>query len=50
MVGVPARQIGWMSAHGEQLDLPLQGEGESVCLHSGDRYRLSGNLLERMAA
>ena len=24
MVGVPARQIGWMSAHGEQLDLPLQ--------------------------
>ena len=50
MVGVPARQISWMSAHGVQLDLPLQGEGESVCLHSGDRYRLSGNLLERMAA
>ncbi len=50
MVGVPARQIGWMSAYGEQLDLPLQGEGESVCLHSGDRYRLSGNLLEHMAA
>ncbi len=24
MVGVPARQIGWMSEFGEQLDLPLQ--------------------------
>ena len=23
MVGVPARQIGWMSEYGEQLDLPL---------------------------
>ncbi len=23
VVGVPARQIGWMSAHGERLDLPL---------------------------
>lgn len=27
MVGVPARQIGWMSEHGEQLDLPLTGQG-----------------------
>ena len=24
MMGVPARQVGWMSAHGERLDLPLQ--------------------------
>jgi len=40
MVGVPARQIGWMSRHGERLDLPLQGEGEAVCPHTGDRYRL----------
>ena len=23
VVGVPARQIGWMSRHGERLDLPL---------------------------
>lgn len=28
MVGVPARQIGWMSEYGEQLELPLQGSGE----------------------
>jgi UDP-2-acetamido-3-amino-2,3-dideoxy-glucuronate N-acetyltransferase len=27
MVGVPARQIGWMSEFGEQLDLPLHGAG-----------------------
>lgn len=40
MVGVPARQIGWMSRHGEQLDLPLTGSGEAVCPHTGDRYRL----------
>ena len=26
MVGVPARQIGWMSEFGEQLNLPLKGE------------------------
>lgn len=45
MVGVPARQIGWMSRHGERIDLPLRGEGEAVCEHTGDRYRLSGGQL-----
>jgi UDP-2-acetamido-3-amino-2,3-dideoxy-glucuronate N-acetyltransferase len=29
VVGVPARRIGWMSRHGERLDLPLTGEGEA---------------------
>jgi UDP-2-acetamido-3-amino-2,3-dideoxy-glucuronate N-acetyltransferase len=41
MVGVPARQIGWMSRYGEQLDLPLEGSGEAVCRHTGERYRVS---------
>ncbi len=41
MVGVPARQIGWMSEFGEQLDLPLSGEAEAKCPHSGKRYQLS---------
>lgn len=41
MVGVPARQIGWMSEFGEQLELPLSGDAETVCPHSGKRYRLS---------
>lgn len=31
VVGVPARQIGWMSRHGEQLDLPLAGNGQARC-------------------
>lgn len=42
MVGVPARQIGWMSEFGEQLDLPLQGEGEVLCQQSCACYRLQG--------
>ena len=42
MVGVPARQVGWMSEYGEQLDLPLQGEGEVLCQQSGACYRLQG--------
>ncbi|WPL18290.1 UDP-2-acetamido-3-amino-2,3-dideoxy-D-glucuronate N-acetyltransferase [Thiorhodovibrio winogradskyi] len=40
MAGVPARQIGWMSAHGERLDLPLEGEGQARCFATGQRYRL----------
>lgn len=40
MVGVPARQIGWMSRYGEQLSLPLTGRVEVICPHTGDRYLL----------
>ena len=40
MVGVPARQIGWMSRHGERLNLPLSGDAETVCEHTGQRYLL----------
>ena len=39
MVGVPARQIGWMSEYGEQLDLPLSGHEEAQCPHTQQRYR-----------
>lgn len=41
MAGVPARQIGWMSAHGERLDLPLEGREEAVCKATGVRYELN---------
>ena len=44
-VGVPARQIGWMSEFGEQLDLPVGGDGEAVCAKSGSKYRLSNGKL-----
>lgn len=47
MAGVPARQIGWMSAYGERLDLPLHGESEAICPATGDRYRLTGNTVQR---
>ncbi len=45
MVGVPARQIGWMSRYGERLDLPLRGEVVTICARTQDRYRLVGNSL-----
>jgi len=50
MVGVPARQIGWMSEFGEQLKLPLQGKGEVVCEHTGSRYVLQGTQLHKLDA
>jgi UDP-2-acetamido-3-amino-2,3-dideoxy-glucuronate N-acetyltransferase len=43
MAGVPARQIGWMSRHGERLDLPLTGSAEARCPATGERYALDGN-------
>jgi UDP-2-acetamido-3-amino-2,3-dideoxy-glucuronate N-acetyltransferase len=48
MVGVPARQIGWMSEYGEQLDLPLSGQEEAICINANQRYRLNGKQLERI--
>jgi UDP-2-acetamido-3-amino-2,3-dideoxy-glucuronate N-acetyltransferase len=46
MVGVPARQIGWMSEFGEQIPLPLQGEGQYTCPHSGQVYTLQASVLQ----
>lgn len=40
MAGVPARQIGWMSRHGERLDLRLDEDGEAICSATGARYIL----------
>lgn len=40
VVGVPARQIGWMSRFGERLALPLKGDATALCPHTGDRYEL----------
>ena len=45
MVGVAAKQIGWMSEFGEQLDLPLFGDGSVRCANSGDTYHLSSGHL-----
>ena len=40
MVGVPAKQIGWMSEYGEKLNLPLQGNTETICKHTNQKYQL----------
>jgi UDP-2-acetamido-3-amino-2,3-dideoxy-glucuronate N-acetyltransferase len=45
MAGVPARQIGWMSEHGERLDLPLEGDASTRCPITGKTYRLTGTTL-----
>ncbi len=47
VVGVPARQVGWMSEYGEQIPLPLEGSGSFTCPHTGAHYRLSGRQLSR---
>lgn len=44
MVGVPAKQIGWMSRYGEQLDLPLKGNAEAICPNTGDKYQLINDV------
>lgn len=46
VVGVPARQIGWMSRHGEQLDLPLTGNGQTTCPATGDQYVLKDGVCQ----
>jgi len=48
MVGVPARQIGWMSAYGDALELPLSGKATSVCPYTNDTYLLDGENLTRL--
>jgi len=50
IAGVPGRQIGWMSAYGERLDLPLSGEGRTICPHTGDTYILNAGVVARVAA
>lgn len=46
MVGVPARQIGWMSRHGAKLDLPLSGNASATCPETGETYRLIRDHIE----
>jgi UDP-2-acetamido-3-amino-2,3-dideoxy-glucuronate N-acetyltransferase len=48
VLGVPGRIAGWMSRHGERLDLPASGEGEARCAQSGERYRLRAGRCERL--
>ena len=48
MVGVPARHVGWMSAYGEKLALPLVGQASVKCPKTGDEYFLEGKKVTRI--
>lgn len=45
VVGVPAKQIGWMSEYGQRLDLPLDGHSSTHCKHTGTKYILQNSDL-----
>jgi len=40
MLGVPARQAGWMSRHGERLEF---AQGRATCPATGEKYVLRGD-------
>ena len=50
VVGTPGRQIGWMSAFGERLNLPMQGDATCTCPHTGDVYVLQAGKVSRSEA
>lgn len=45
LVGNPARQIGWMSEHGERLH--FDAAGEAICPGSGSRYVLENGQVHK---
>jgi len=45
MVGIPAKQIGWMSEYGEKLDLPVFGDAQTICRNTGQKYNLKDGEL-----
>lgn len=49
MVGVPAQQVGWVSAYGEILDLPLDGNGVAKCKASTKQYVLAEGKLSEVS-
>lgn len=50
MVGVPAKQIGWISEFGERIDLPLIGSAEVICTQTGARYVLANETVTKEAS
>lgn len=47
VVGNPARQIGWMSEFGHQLE--FDSHGIAVCPESGERYKLANDEVVKIA-
>lgn len=48
VMGVPARQVGWMSRNGCRLDLPLSGAAQATCPESGAQYQLRDGRLSEL--
>jgi len=48
MVGVPAKQVGWMSEYGEKLDLPLTGNAKTICKHTNQKYQLKDGQVTKI--
>lgn len=46
IVGVPARQIGWMSRHGERLPVSVGEDAEVVCPATGERYLIKNGCCQ----
>ncbi len=49
MVGVPAKQIGWISEYGEKLNLPLIGNATTVCEHTQSIYKLENGQATKVS-
>lgn len=45
MLGVPARQVGWMSRFGKRLEFSDNCGDEVVCQDTGDRYTLENGVV-----
>ena len=44
VMGVPARQAGWMSRHGERLSFSDASNGDAACPTTGERYLLRAGV------
>jgi UDP-2-acetamido-3-amino-2,3-dideoxy-glucuronate N-acetyltransferase len=52
VLGVPAKQVGWMSEHGMRLKLPLKNDDNGIisakCSKTGQEYQLCDNLVKKV--
>jgi UDP-2-acetamido-3-amino-2,3-dideoxy-glucuronate N-acetyltransferase len=54
VVGVPAKQIGWVGEYGKILDLPISGSTQNsdlilTCNYTGQKYQLINDRLTRIS-
>jgi len=50
MAGVPAKQIGWVSEHGETIDINYGHNGKYICKYTGDLYVINGDSCKKYNA